>query len=346
MPDAIPSGEPPPSRGGGACCGPSREPAAAEATPIRAAAPVPAVDGAPAPAPRQRGRDALDGMVAIPGGTFWMGGDDADAVPGDGEGPVRQVTLQPFHIDATAVPNARFADFVQATGYTTEAERFSWSFVFAGFVHPGARGYVIDARVPGAPWWRAVRGASWLAPEGPGSTVDDRPDHPVVHVSWRDAAAYATWAGKRLPTEAEWERAARGGLDRKRFPWGDELTPGGRHLCNIWRGEFPARNTAEDGHRSTAPVDAFPANGFGLHNMAGNVWEWCADWFSRDWHATDAPRTRVDPTGPPTGNARVMRGGSHMCHHSYCNRYRVAARTANAPDSSAGHMGFRCVSSG
>jgi formylglycine-generating enzyme required for sulfatase activity len=285
-------------------------------------------------------------MAAIPGGAFRMGGNDPDAVPGDGEGPIRQVTLRPFHIDATAVSNAEFADFIKATGYVTEAERFEWSYVFVGFVHPDARKHVIKGSVPGAPWWFAVRGACWLAPEGPGSSIDYRQGHPVVHISWHDAAAYAAWAGKRLPTEAEWERAARGGLERKKFPWGDELTPQGRHLCNIWQGEFPHCNTVEDGYLSTAPVNAFPSNGYGLHNMTGNVWEWCLDWFSRDWHAADTPQTRIDPTGPPTASTRVMRGGSHMCHRSYCNRYRVAARTSNAPDSSAGHIGFRCAYSG
>ncbi|WSY96971.1 formylglycine-generating enzyme family protein [Streptomyces sp. NBC_00873] len=285
-------------------------------------------------------------MVAIPGGTFWMGGNDPDAIPGDGEGPVRQVTLRPFHIDATTVSNTEFARFVKTTGYVTEAERYEWSYVFAGFVHPDAGKHVINGSVPGAPWWRAVRGACWLAPEGPGSSIDDRQDHPVVHVSWHDAAVYADWAGKRLPTEAEWERAARGGLEHKRFPWGDGLTPQGRHLCNIWQGDFPHRNTAVDGYLSTAPVNAFPPNGYGLHNMTGNVWEWCLDWFSPHWHAADTPRTRIAPTGPPSGSTRVMRGGSHMCHRSYCNRYRVAARTSNAPDSSAGHTGFRCAYSG
>ncbi|MER6102670.1 formylglycine-generating enzyme family protein [Streptomyces sp. NPDC001832] len=285
-------------------------------------------------------------MVAIPGGPFWMGGNDPDAIPGDGEGPVRQVTLRPFHIDATAVSNIEFADFVKATGYVTEAEHFEWSYVFAGFVPPDAHKHVINGSVPGAPWWRAVRGACWLAPEGPGSSIDDRQGHPVVHISWHDAAAYAAWAGKRLPTEAEWERAARGGLERRRFPWGDELTPQGQHLCNIWQGDFPHGNNAEDGYLSTAPANAFPPNGYGLHNMTGNVWEWCLDWFSPDWHAANTPETRIAPTGPSNGITRVMRGGSHMCHPSYCNRYRVAARTSNAPDSSAGHTGFRCVYSG
>ncbi|GAA3475827.1 formylglycine-generating enzyme family protein [Streptomyces yanii] len=321
--------------GGGACCGP-RRPFGPSGTGAQC------TGQAPGPARRDR-RDVLRGMAAIPGGTFWMGGADADAFPDDGEGPVRQVTLKPFHIDTAAVSNARFAAFVKATRYTTEAEQFGWSYVFAGFLAPEARRHLIDGTVPGAPWWLAVRGASWRCPEGPGSSIGARSNHPVVHVSWNDAHAYAAWAGKRLPTEAEWEMAARGGLDRRRYPWGDELTPKGRHRCNIWRGDFPHRNTAEDGYTGTAPVNAFAPNGYGLFNTSGNVWEWCADWFSPDWHAPDTPRTRSDPLGPVTGQARVMRGGSHMCHHSYCNRYRVAARTANAPDSSAGHTGFRCA---
>lgn len=281
------------------------------------------------------------GMVRIPAGSFRMGGEDPDAFPSDGEGPVREVAVGEFHLDATAVTNTAFATFVKATGYVTEAERFGWSYVFYQLVSPTAR--VLDAHVPGAPWWLAVEGADWRHPGGPGTDAGRLARHPVVHVSWNDAAAYAAWAGKRLPTEAEWEKAARGGLDQARFPWGDELTPRGRHRCNIWQGEFPRHNTLEDGHLGTAPVDAFAPNGFGLHNMSGNVWEWCADWFSADWHAPARPETRVDPQGPPTGGGRVMRGGSYLCHESYCNRYRVAARTQSTPDSSTGHTGFRCA---
>ncbi|SFK77781.1 Formylglycine-generating enzyme, required for sulfatase activity, contains SUMF1/FGE domain [Geodermatophilus ruber] len=273
--------------------------------------------------------------MSLPGGTFLMGTEDAAGFPADGEGPVRAVTLAPFRIDRYAVSNARFAEFADATGYRTDAERFGWSFVFAGLLpadHPATRA------VAQAPWWRQVEGADWRHPEGPGSSILRRLDHPVVHVSWRDATAYCRWAGLRLPTEAEWEYAARGGLEQARYAWGDELHPDGRWLCNIWQGRFPTRNTGEDGYLGPAPVTAFPPNGFGLHNVAGNVWEWCADWFSPDHD----PRTPlIDPTGPAFGTLKVIRGGSYLCHDSYCNRYRVAARTANSPDSSTGNTGFR-----
>lgn len=272
-----------------------------------------------------------------------MGSDDADTFPADGEGPVREVEVSAFAIDPCAVTNDEFAEFVDATGHVSEAERFGWSYVFVDLVHPDAATSVIDGTVPGATWWRGVRQADWRAPEGPGSTIDGRGNHPVVHVSWNDAAAFAAWAGKRLPTEAEWEYAARGGLDHARFPWGDELQPDGEHRCNIWQGTFPTTNTLEDGYFSTAPVDAFSPNAFGLHNTSGNVWEWCADRFSADWHRADNPATRQDPVGPTRGNARVLRGGSYLCHDSYCNRYRVSARTGNTPDSTTGHTGFRCA---
>lgn len=282
-------------------------------------------------------------MVRIPAGLYQIGGDDPDSFPEDGEGPVRQVELEAFWVETRCVTVRQFGNFVKATRYVTEAEHFGWSFVFNSLVDPKARNHILEARVPEAPWWLAVAGAYWRAPEGPGSNIGERPNHPVTHVSWNDACAYATWAGKRLPTEAEWETAARGGLENAKFPWGNQLTPRGRHRCNIWQGEFPLINTEEDGYFSTAPVDTFPPNGYGLYNMAGNVWEWCNDWFSQDWHAADAPITRVHPGGPSTGQARVIKGGSYMCHTSYCNRYRVAARSLNTPDSSTGHMGFRCA---
>ncbi|WP_335972494.1 formylglycine-generating enzyme family protein [Streptomyces sp. CA2R106] len=281
--------------------------------------------------------DGPGGTVLLPGGRFLMGTEDAEGFAADGEGPVRPVTLRPFRIDACAVTNEQFAAFVAATGHVTEAERFGWSYVFAGFLPAHLRRGA--ARPQHTPWWCGVPGAWWRAPLGPGSGLAGIGGHPVVHVSWADAAAYCRWAGGRLPTEAEWEYAARGGLEQRRYPWGDELRPGGTHRCNIWQGRFPTKNTAEDGYAGTAPADAFAPNGYGLYNMAGNVWEWCADWWTTD-HPAGA---RSNPAGPPRGTARVMRGGSYLCHHSYCNRYRVAARTSNTPDSTTGNLGFRCV---
>lgn len=273
-----------------------------------------------------------------------MGTEDSDGWPDDGEGPVRTVELSPFWVDETAVTNAQYAEFVEATGYRTEAERFGWSYVFQLLV-PGKllRKLRGERRVQGLQWWVAVEGAYWRKPEGPGSQIKKRMGHPVVHISWNDAQAYCEWSGKRLLREAEWEYAARGGLVGKRYVWGDALTPGGRHMCNIWQGRFPEHNSAEDGYVGTAPARSFAANGYGLYNMAGNVWEWCADWFSAHWHVAERAETRRDPCGPVAGERKVMRGGSYLCHDSYCNRYRVGARTGNTPDSSTGNCGFRCA---
>lgn len=279
-------------------------------------------------------------MVALPGGTFLMGTDYADAFPLDGEGPVRPVTLAPFRIDTYPVSNDLFREFVASTGYRTEAETFGWSFVFWEHLPKARFREMVEDTVAAAPWWCKVRGASWIAPEGPGSDISKRGDHPVVHVSWNDAEAYCRWSGQRLPTEAEWEYAARGGLEQKIYPWGDKLRPGGQHLCNIWQGEFPNQDTGDDGYTGTCPVDAFPPNGFGLYSVTGNTWEWCADWFDTEFHRTASPN---NPQGPPTGTARVMKGGSFLCHKSYCNRYRVAACSSNTPNSSTSHMSFRCV---
>ena len=278
-------------------------------------------------------------LALLPGGDFLMGADDPDGFPADGEGPVRSVRLKPFRIARAAVTNAQFAAFVAATGYRTDAERYGWSFVFHHSVASQRQQRVVGLSQP-APWWLAVEGACWRAPEGPGSTIRRRQQHPVVHVSWHDAVAYCDWAGLRLPTEAEWERAARGGLEQRRYPWGDTLLVNDRHQCNIWQGRFPSHNSAADGYAGTAPVTAFKPNGHGLFNMVGNVWEWCADWFSATYHVHGP---REDPTGPPSGQARVMRGGSYLCHRSYCNRYRVAARSGNMPDSATGNLGFRCA---
>jgi formylglycine-generating enzyme required for sulfatase activity len=261
-------------------------------------------------------------LVALAGASFLMGTDDPDGHPEEGEGPIREVQLTPFEIDAVAVSNRRFSEFADATGHVTDGERYGWSFVFGGLLPDE---FQETRGVAAAPWWRQVHGASWRHPEGPQSSTEERMDHPVVHVSWSDAAAFCRWAGLRLPTEAEWEYAARGGLVQQRFPWGDELEPGGEHVMNVWQGRFPAENTLDDGYRGTCPVGEFPANGYGLHNTSGNVWEWCADLFD------------------PAAEARVIRGGSYLCHRSYCNRYRVAARSSNTPDSSIGHTGFRCA---
>jgi formylglycine-generating enzyme len=277
--------------------------------------------------------------VDLHGGTFLMGTNYPYGFPADGEGPVRPVSLSPFSIDKYLVTNAEFAVFVEETGYVSESECYGWSFVFWSHIPAARFSELVRDTVAAAPWWCQVPGASWRSPEGPGSDIRDRSRHPVVHVSWNDAFAYAAWAGQSLPTEAQWEYAARGGLEQNLYPWGDELTPGGRHLCNIWQGEFPRSDTAEDGYAGTCPVDAFPPNGFGLYSMTGNVWEWCADWFTSFFSAD----LTQDPTGPEKGHARVMKGGSFLCHASYCNRYRVAARTSNTPDSAASNVGFRCV---
>jgi sulfatase modifying factor 1 len=260
-------------------------------------------------------------MVSVGGGAFTMGSDHAVAYPEDGEA-ARPADVAPFRMDACAVSNRRFAEFADATGYVTDAQHFGWSFVFGGLLpddFPPTRGVV------SAPWWRQVNGAEWRHPEGLRSTIDDRLDHPVVHVSHRDAVAFCAWAAVRLPREAEWELAGRGGLERPIFPWGDELEPGGEHRMNVWQGRFPSLNTCADGYRGTCPVDAFAPNAYGFHNMTGNVWEWAADPLE------------------PDGRNIVQKGGSYLCHASYCRRYRLAARQGQTPDSSTGNVGFRCA---
>lgn len=283
-------------------------------------------------------------MVELDGGTFTMGTDSDSGYLEDGEGPAREVTVDPLFVDRHAVTVADFAQFVDDTGYITDAQRYGWSFVFRDFI-PSADSKYMMQPVADAPWWVAVESADWMHPYGPSSAIrTDRRllEHPVTHVSWNDATAYAEWAGKRLPTEAEWEYLARGGVSGTLFPWGDELTPDGEHRCNIWQGSFPDHNTAEDGYARTAPVDAFDPNGFGVYNVVGNVWEWCADWFSPTYHQTPA-YDPDNPTGPPSGEERVMRGGSHLCHRSWCHRYRLPARSKNTPDSTTSNIGFRCV---
>lgn len=281
-------------------------------------------------------------MIHLPRSSFLMGTDYEAAFAQDGEGPVRRVELDPFLIDRLPVTNEVFGQFASDTGYVTEAEYFEWSFVFWAHIPPDRFQNVVEDRVAEAPWWCKVRGANWRHPEGPGSDTQRRGNHPVVHISWNDAQAFCSWSGQRLPTEAEWEYAARGGLEQNLYPWGNKLRPNGEHRCNIWQGQFPTNDTAEDGYSGTCPVDAFPANGFGLYSVSGNTWEWCSDWFDPEYHRTGPT---VNPSGPPTGNARVMKGGSFLCHKSYCNRYRVAARSSSTPDSSTSHLGFRCAAS-
>jgi formylglycine-generating enzyme required for sulfatase activity len=263
-----------------------------------------------------------------------MGDDSRWSYPGDGEGPVHEVEVSSFAIDRYAVTNEAFGTFVAATGHVSEAERYGWSFVFGGFLpddFPETRAVV------GAEWWREVFGADWRHPHGPRSTIEDRLDHPVVHVSWSDAQAYCAWSGTRLPVEAEWEYAARAG-GRGPFPWGEELEPGGEHRMNVFQGRFPNLNSCADGYPGTAPVDTFPPNEFGLYNITGNVWEWCEDWYDPRYYAGSP---RMDPRGPVGGTRRVNRGGSYLCHESYCRRYRVSARQGSEPGSSTGNLGFR-----
>lgn len=284
-------------------------------------------------------RDARE-YVELAGGEFLMGDPYDEGYRTDGERPVHRVEVAPFAITATTVTNTEFAEFVSDTGFVTDAERFGSSAVF----HLAVKAPVSDmlGRAPGAPWWIDVRGADWAHPSGSRSHWADAGlgGHPVVHISWHDAVAYCSWAGGRLPTEAEWEFSARGGQKGRRYPWGDELTPNGEDRCNIWHGRFPESNTLSDGFLTTAPVRSFPENDFGLFEVAGNVWEWCADWFSPSYYRRSP---RQNPLGPRDGTSRVTRGGSYLCHHSYCNRYRLAARSANTPESSTGNCGFRMV---
>lgn len=304
------------------CCTPSRQGASPAAV---------------APTP-QFGRGVVAERVWFRGGRSFVGTDQPQ-IPHDGEGPRRQVNLAPFFIDATSVTNARFAEFVAETGYVTEAESFGWSPVFRGLL--GA-----DAPPPSAsqtPWWVKVDGAHWAAPEGPGSSTEGREDHPVVQVSWADARAFAAWCGGRLPTEAEWEHAARGGLSDPRFPWGDEEPDDRTVYANIWQGQFPHTNLMTDGYMGTSPVKAFPANGSGLYSMSGNVWEWTGDAFRVRSLSRQAKERNENASRT---QEKVLKGGSFLCHISYCYRYRIAARSALTADSSASNTGFRVAYDG
>ncbi|WP_344030011.1 formylglycine-generating enzyme family protein [Leucobacter iarius] len=325
----------------GACCSPR----AAEATGAAVGHASPTVP-LPAPAMPGTGTAAHDSeQCAIPAGVFAMGDSSGDGIEADGERPVHAVELGAFGIDATAVTNLQFARFVSATGYVTEAERLGASAVFHLLVDAPTAD--ITGPVPGTPWWIGVRGADWRHPGGRASSLVGLEDHPVVHVTWNDANAYCAWAGRRLPTEAEWERAARGGLEGARHPWGDAPIDGsdGVWRANVWQGSFPAHNTVDDGWIGTAPVRSYAPNGYGLWQPVGNVWEWCADRFDAATYAARVAGAEPvrDPRGPESGPERVLRGGSHLCHPSYCNRYRNSARSRNTPGSSMGNAGFRTV---
>jgi sulfatase modifying factor 1 len=314
-------------------------------------------------------RKAPPGTVWIPEGTFLMGTNDKESFPN--ERPAHLVQVQGFWMDEHDVTNAEFSKFVQATGYVTTAERkIDWEDLKKE-VPPGtpkpddsalAAGALVFTPTAGpvplndlSAWWRWVHGANWRHPDGPESSIMGKEKHPVVQVSWHDAVAYAQWAGKRLPTEAEWEFAARGGLESKRYVWGDEFKPGGKNMANTWQGLFPVTNTAEDGFVGTSPVGSFPANGYGLYDMAGNVWQWCSDWYRVDTNIEAASKNVCrDPRGPtesydpgdPYAPKRVVKGGSFLCNPSYCESYRPSARRGTPPDTGSSHTGFRCVISG
>jgi len=311
-------------------------------------------------------------MRWVPAGEFTMGTTDPNSMAN--ERPAHRVKLDGFWIDEHDVTNAEFRNFVQATHYVTTAQRpIDWdelakqlppgtprpsdamlqpgSLVFTPPNHP------VDLRRM-ANWWTWTHGADWRHPQGPQSNIDGKDNYPVVQVSWDDAAAYARWAGKRLPTEAEWEYAARGGLEAKRYPWGDEFRPGGKFMANVFTGEFPWKNTAKDGFAGTSPVKSFPPNGYGLYDMGGNVWNWCSDFYADDIHVREAltataPGGCCNPTGPettfsahnPTAIERVTKGGSFLCNPSYCESYRPSARRGTPSDTGMEHIGFRCAKS-
>ncbi len=294
-----------------------------------------------------------EGMVFIRGGIFSMGSNDGET----DEKPVHEVKVKPFFMDRTPVTNAEFEAFTKAAKYVTTAEHVLTSKEIPGLL-PEFEGKtlgicfrpskgVTDLRDSGQ-WWKPEIGANWRHPDGPGTDLKGREKHPVVHVSWDDAVAYCKWAGKRLPTEAEFEFAARGGLEGARYAWGNEFNPGGKWMANTWQGKFPEANSGEDGYRNTSPVGSYQPNGFGLFDMAGNVWEWCSDWYLPDFYARSpkenpqGPDTSFDPNEPGVMK-RVTRGGSWMCAENYCRGYRPAARMKTAPDTGLQDTGFRCV---
>ncbi len=311
------------------------------------------------------------GMVWVPAGEFTMGWDGPEARYD--EKPAHRVSVEGYWIDATEVTNGQFRAFIEATGYVTTAERpTDWETIkiqlppgtpkpSAEVLQPGSLvftppDHAVDLR-DFSQWWTWTHGANWRHPEGQGSSIAKKADYPVVHVSWEDAAAYAKWAGKRLPTEAEWEHAARYGQDGRRFTWGDEFLPGNTHMANIWQGTFPHRNTGGDGFRYAAPVKSFPPNSIEIYDMAGNVWEWTADQFNPGDYARrvealeggtccsnpTGPVTTADPRNPYAKDSRVQKGGSYLCHADYCESYRPSAKMASPPDTGMSHLGFRCV---
>jgi formylglycine-generating enzyme len=318
-------------------------------------------DGSTVALVERREQSAPLNMIRIPGGTFRMGSDRHYPE----EAPIHRVTVDGFWIDRTPVTNREFRKFVNATGYVTFAE-----IAPDPKEYPGALPHMLKAASlvftpPKQPvdlrdwsqWWNFKPGANWRRPYGPRSSISGLDDHPVVHVAYRDAKAYAVWAGRELPTEAEWESAARGGLDGAEFAWGDEFTPGGKHMANTWQGNFPRENLGTNGFYRTSPVMAFPPNGYGIHDMIGNVWEWTSDWWSAK-HEADAPKACCIPENPRGGRLeesydscqpqikiprKVIKGGSHLCAPNYCRRYRPAARHAEAVDTSTSHLGFRCI---
>jgi formylglycine-generating enzyme len=317
----------------------------------------------------QKSGSAPSGMVWIPGGEFTMGTDSA--LGWADEKPAHRVQVDGFWMDQTDVTNAQFRAFVEATGYVTTAEKPVDAQEILRQSPPGTPTPPLEKLVPGSlvfrptsgplkdlrdfsQWWRWTPGANWRHPEGPGSSIEGKDDHPVVQVSWDDAVAYAKWAGKRLPTEAEWEFAARGGLDNQPYVWGDDPPTDTNIHANIWQGEFPYRNTAADGYVGTSPVKAFAPNGYGLYDMSGNVWQWCGDWYQVDLFRERATQGVIDnPRGPeksfdprqPYSPLRVQKGGSFLCNDAYCSRYRPSARHGCTPDSGMSHIGFRCVMS-
>ena len=323
------------------CCGPDSPHTSSEVQLLAQAAsyqppPDPAVSTTPASDTDHHpgATSSPSGLVQVPPGPFLMGDAHGLGYPEDHEGPPRLVATGEYAISPQAVNNAEFASFIHATGHRTTAEQRGWSYVFGPFINQEAWSDV-DTTIPSSPsWWRALRGARWDKPTGRDSDIESLLNHPVVHVSWHDAQAYAHWRGCGLPTEAQWEKAAQAGSSTV-YPWGNELLVDGKHACNVWQGTFPTHNTGDDGFIATAPVTAYEPNSYGLYNCLGNVWEWCDDAF----RPLMSPANRADIS--LDGNMRVQKGGSYLCHRSYCFRYRSSARTGAQATTTTGHTGFR-----